>query len=258
MAIVDITTFNGEFELWDIHYNILKDFVDTFIVCEFDTTFSGESKTFYSDQIDKSKYPKVKFVLRSGDVWTEEEKQVAWASPNTGGAAHWTREFLQKESIKNAMECCNVQDNDIIFIGDVDEIWHPSALRLVGPYKLKLKVYTYYLNNRSSEVFYGPLKAKYGDIKNLILNHVRTNAPRTKRYYGWHFTSMAKDLRKKLTDSYTHESYATPQILENLEYNIEHNQDFLGRDFSYEIDESEWPEFLTENREKYKYLCKNS
>lgn len=256
--IIDVCTFNGEYELWNLHYNALKDYVDKFIVCEFDITFAGETKPFYSDQIDRTKYPKAQFVLHSGDNWTEEEKQVAWASPNTGGAAHWTREFLQKESIKKALEYCGAQDEDTVFIGDVDEIWSPNALRLVGLYKLKLRVYTYYLNNRSSEVFYGPIKAKYRDIKNLILNHVRTNAPRTNKDFGWHFTSMAVSLRKKLTDSYTHESYATPQVLNNLEYNIEHNQDFLGRDFTYEINEQDWPEYLVHNREKYKELCKNS
>lgn len=258
MAIIDCVTYNGEAELWDIHYNALKDFVDKFIVCEFDVTFAGETKPLYSYSLDRTKYPKANFYYRSGDDWTEEEKLVAWNSPNTVGAAHFTREFLQKESIKKALEFYNVQDNDTIFIGDVDEIWSPNALRLVGPFKLKLRVYTYFLNNRSSETFYGPIKAKYGAIKNLILNHVRTNAPRTKNYYGWHFTSMAKDLRKKLTDSYTQESYATPEVLNNLEYNIEHNQDFLGRDFTYEINEQDWPDYLVDNREKYKELCKDS
>ncbi len=254
--VVDICTYNGEEELWDLHYNALEPYVDKFIVCEFDITFSGETKPFYLDQIDRTKYPKAQFVLHSDDNWTEEEKQVAWASPNTGGAAHWTREFLQKESLKKAMELCGVQDDDTVFIGDVDEIWSPAALRLVGLYKLKLKVYTYYLNNRSSETFYGPIRARYGDIKNLILNHVRTNAPRTEKYFGWHFTSMAISLAKKLTDSYTHESYATPGVMANLEYNIENSKDFLGRDFTYKLDESQWPQYLKDNRETYKHLCK--
>ncbi len=258
MAIIDVTTFNGEYDLFEIRYHMLKDYVDEFIVCEARTTFSGLDKPLYAEADDVfydpiSQWPKVTYHIID-ENWTEEEKQVAWASPNTGGAAHWTREFLQKESIKKALT--HLKDDDTVFIGDVDEIWSPNALKLIGPFKLKLKVYTYYLNNRSSEVFYGPIKAQYGQIKNLILNHLRTNAPRTKNYFGWHFTSMKDSLRKKLTDSYTHESYATPQVLENLEYNIENNQDFLGRNFTYHLDESEWPDYLQENREKYKDLCK--
>lgn len=256
--VIDICTFNGEFDIWDLHYKTLEPYVDKFIVCEFDVTFSGETKPFYSFQVDRNLYPKAQFMVRSGDNWTEEEKLVAWKSPNTVGAAHFTREFLQKESLKSVMEYCDLKDDDTVFIGDVDEIWSPSALKLIGPFKLKLKVYTYFLNNRSSEVFYGPIKAQYGQIKNLILNHVRTNAPRTKKYHGWHFTSMKDSLRKKLTDSYTQESYATPEVLNNLEYNVEHNQDFLGRNFTYQLDEKEWPEYLKNNRENYQALCKNS
>lgn len=254
MAIIDATTFNGEFDIWEIRYNILKDLVDEFIVCEARTTFSGETKPLYFEQI-KDKYPDVRYHIID-ENWTEEEKLQAFASPNTVGAAHFTREFLQKESIKKALT--HLQDSDTVFIGDVDEIWSPSALRLVGPYKLKLRVYTYYLNNRSSEVFYGPIKAPYGVIKGLILNHLRTKAPRTKNYHGWHFTSLKDGLKRKLTDSYTQESYATPTVLNSLQYNIENNQDFLGRNFTYTTDESEWPDYLKENRETYKELCKNS
>lgn len=252
--VIDVITYNGEKELWDLRYNMLKDYVDFFIVCEAPTTFSGETKPLYFTEL-KTKYSNT-FHWIIDENWTEEEKLVAWNSPNTSGAAHWTREFLQKESIKKALAKMDPKDSDTVFIGDVDEIWSPDALKLIGTYKLKLKVYTYFLNNRSNEVFYGPIKAKYGDIKDLILNHVRTNALRTKRYFGWHFTSMKDSLRKKLTDSYTHESYATPQILENLEYNIENNQDFLGRNFIFTTDESEWPDYLQENREKYINLCK--
>lgn len=250
--IYDVCTYNGEEELWDLHYHTLKPYVDQFIVCEAPTTFSGETKPLYFERI-KDKYPDVQYHIID-ENWTEEEKLLAWSSPNTAGPAHWTREFLQKESIKKAI--IHLDDNDTVFIGDVDEIWHPSALKLFGTYKLKLRVYTYYLNNWSSEEFWGPIKTNYGHMKGLCLNHLRTGAIRTKRYMGWHFTSMAFSLEKKLTDSYTQESYATPKVLQNLAYNIENSKDFLGRDFTYTIDEKNWPQYLKDNREIYKDLCK--
>lgn len=67
---------------------------------------------------------------------------------------------------------------------------------------------------------------------------------------------MKDQLHKKLTDSYTHESYATPTVLENLAYNIEHNRDFLGREFTYELNEQGWPQFLKSNRARYALLMK--
>lgn len=257
--VIDCTTFNGEYDLFELRYNMLKDYVDEFIVVEARTTFSGETKPMHSLATDVFYDPiptwdKVK-VWEIDENWTEEEKMLAWMSPQTKGASHWTREFLQKEFIKKALT--HLHDEDIVFIGDVDEIWSPSALKHHQlPLKLKLGVYTYYLNNRSTEEFWGTLMATYGQIKGQTLNHLRQNAPRSKHLNGWHFTSMAHQLHKKLTDSYTQESYATPEVLQNLAYNIEHNRDFLGRDFSYSIDESNWPQFLRENREKYSHLCK--
>ena len=254
--IIDVCSFNGEHELWDLHYKALEDSVDTLVVCEWDTTFSGEPKPFYSDKIDRKKYPKAQFFLQKGNEFTEEEKLVAWNSPNTiGGAPHFVREFLQKESIKKALNHLN--DSDLVFIGDVDEIWDKKALKIHSwPLKLKLDVYTYYLNNHSTEQFWGTLAAPYSLIKNATLNHLRTRAPKSKQLLGWHFTSMAHQLHKKLTDSYTQESYATPEVLNNLAYNIEHNRDFLGRDFQYELNESGWPKFLRENKQQYLGLCK--
>ncbi len=252
MKIIDVCSFNGEFELWDLHYNVLKDHVDQFIVCEAPTTFSGKEKPLYFKEISHL-YPDVSY-YDIDENWTEEEKMLAWNSPNTAGAPHWTREFLQKESIKKAL--IHLNDNDLVFIGDVDEIWSPSALKHKNlPLKLKLGVYTYYLNNRSSEEFWGTLMATYGQIRESCLNHLRTRAPKSKHLNGWHFTSMAKELPRKLTDSYTQESYATPEVLNNLAYNIENNKDFLGRDFTYTTDESGWPKFLRENKQNYRGLC---
>lgn len=256
MAVIDVVTFNGEYDLFEIRYNILKDYVDEFIVVEAPTTFSGREKSLYFKHI-LDKYEKVKYFVID-ENYTEEEKSLADNSPNTRGATHWRHEFLQKESIKKALT--HLKDDDLVFIGDCDEIWEPiMATDNNGkPVKLKLLVYTYYLNNRSSEPFWGTLKARYGDIKNECLNHLRTNHERrmTINECGWHFTSLKDGLKRKLEDSYTKESYATDEVMSNLEENIENNRDFLGRNFKYWIDEDGWPEYLKENREKYLHLLK--
>lgn len=267
--VVNCVTYNGEKDLWDIHYNILKDHVDHFVVVEFDKTFSGKPK--------KSTFPREEY--RDKDIHysflTESVYsryyELAKNSPNTQGAAHWITEFAQKEAIKYALEiftCVNpyvkLQDDDIVFVGDVDEVYDSTSIETAKlmfalipetSVKLKLRVYTYYLNNRSTEEFWGTLVSTYGHLKKNCLNHLRSStASNNTKEVGWHFTSMAHSLRKKLTDSYTHETYATPTILDNLAYNIEHNRDFLGRSFSYELNEEQWPQYLKDNREKYKHL----
>lgn len=260
--IIDCMTFNGENELFELRYQILKDWVDEFRVIEFDQTFSGKPKEFTFTEV-KGKYEKVKYYPVSYTTWSRYE-DLAKGSPNTEygkGAQHWITEFCQKESIKDCLTDLN--DDDIVFISDCDEIWNPLLARYEPKksHKLELLVYSYYLNNKSSERFWGTLFTKYRLFKDKCLNHVRS----IPSYYekigngGWHFTSMGgyENVKKKLTDSYTSDSYATPYVLDNLYDNINELHDFFGRNFTYKIDESEWPKYLKENRDKYKHLLKH-
>lgn len=253
--VYDCITFNSEHELFEIRYNILKDVVDEFIVVEFDKTFSGKPK---EKSFEFAHWPKVKYFFHTEELYSKY-MELAKSSPNTEygrGAFHWVREWAQKESIKDAL--IHLKDHDLVFVGDCDEVWSPTTIEGIlfpTPTKVNMKVYTYYLNNRSTEVFKGTLIARYWDIKNGCLNHLRSNTTTT-RDFGWHFTSLKDSLRKKLTDSYTEDSYASPQVMANLETNIDNNRDFLGRAFTYTVDESQWPEYLKDTRDKYKHLCK--
>ena len=255
--VIDIISFNNESELFEIRYQILKDFVDEFRVIEFDKTFSGKPKIALFVQ----NWPRVKSYYITEDIWSKYEDE-AKESPNTQygkGAKHWIREWCQKESIKDCL--IDLKDDDIVLIGDVDELPDFNKIDLLSnlPIKIKLKVYSYWLNNRSSEEFWGTLITSYKYIKENCLNHLRSNELlRTDNEMGWHFTSLGgyEKVKEKLTDSYTAESYATSQVLGNLENNIRENKDFLGRDFIYKTDESEWPQFLKDSKEKYKHLCK--
>lgn len=257
--VVDVFTFNGEYDLLEIRLNILGDYVDQFIIVEAPTTFSGKQKPLYYE-LQKERYKqwhnKIKYFVID-ENYTEEEIKQAEESPNTIGASHWRREFLQKESIKKALT--HLQDDDIVFIGDVDEIWMPGCSYVGEPQKLKLDVYSYYLNNHSSEDFWGTILAKYKDIKDVCLNHLRTNAIKSISLFGWHFTSMGglEEVRRKLSDSYTEESYWNKEVQDNLEER-HGKKDFLGRNFTYTIDESDWHQYLKDNREKYIHLCANS
>lgn len=252
--IYDIITYNGEWELFEIRYNILKDFVDEFRVIEFDKTFSGRPKR----ALFRQRFDKVKHYFVTEDIWSKY-KDLAVSSPNTQygkGAQHWVTEFCQKEAIKDCLT--DLKDHDKCFIGDCDEVYENYRLFLGLPAKLKLRVYSYYLNNRSSEGFWGTLVAFYKTIKGECLNHLRANTEKTVTEQGWHFTSIGgyEKVRQKLTDSYTEETYAPSIVLENLERNIQENHDFLGRGFTYKKDESEWPRYLKDNKEKYKHLLR--
>ena len=263
MPIYDVVSYNGEKEILDIRLNVLYPYVDKFIIVEFDETFSGKKKpkhllkdwnkdwVKFLDKIDYAYITKSEY---------SKYEDLADTSPNVpkDGPAHWRQEFMQKESIRDTL--LGLRDEDIVFIGDVDEI--PDMDKFKGPItpcKLKLKVYSYYLNNRSNEEFWGTIVGHYKDIKGRCLNHLRTNdLPRTQQEMGWHFTSQGgyENVKRKLTDSYTSDSYASPQVLNNLEQNINGIHDFLGRNFNYMEDDSKWPNYLKDHKFKYKHLLR--
>lgn len=256
MAVFDCVTYNGERAMLEIRLNILDKYVDRFIIVEAKTTFSGNKKPLYfsaQEQYFKKWWHKIDYFIID-ENYTDEEIALAESSPNTIGASHWRREFMQKESIHKALE--KLDDEDTVYIGDVDEIWQPVKVKY--PSKLKLLVYAYYLNNLSNEEFWGTLVAKYGDIRGTCLNHVRSNTKiRSEDYHGYHFTSMGgvKEVRRKLNDSYTSESYNTEQVQQLLSVRVSSGVDYLGRPFTFTVNESQWPEYLKKNREQYKHLC---
>lgn len=258
--VVDVFTYNGEQDLLDLHLNCLKDKVDRFVGIDFDTSFSGIPKAAsdlsrFNSWIESGK---LRFYRVTWQVYSQYA-ELAGSSPNVpvGGPAHWKREFCQKESIKDVLYAEQLDDADTVFVGDVDEIWSPDALELRRHQKLKLKVYTYHLNNRSTEEFWGTIITTYGKIRQECLNHMRSGFPKTEFEYGWHFTSMGgyDEMYRKLTDSYTSDSYSNPSVLGNLATNLSSNKDFLGRDFKFRKDESEWPLYLKENKEAFAHLC---
>lgn len=252
--VIDVVTYAGdrEKELFEIRYNVLKGDVDEFRVFEFDTTFSGKPKKSTFNQF----YPNVNYYFITEDQWGKY-RELARQSPNTEygrGAEHWITEFAQKESIKDCLT--DLQDDDIVYLGDCDEIWKPFLASKYVVFKIKLRVYTYWLNNRSSEEFWGTIVGRYKNIRGRCLNELRSKKHiKVAMEWGWHFTSLAPYLEQKLKDSYTEETYASRQIIDNLSSSIEQNKDFLGRGFIFKRDESDWPKYLLENKNRYSQLC---
>lgn len=261
MRIIDVFTYNGEKEVAKLHFEILAPYVDMFIVVEAKTTFSDYQKPLYfseHEQYFKKFWSKINYFIVN-ENYSFEELELAATSPNTQGAKHWQREFLQKESILKALQANTIQDDDIIYIGDVDEIWEPYGGEL--PAKLKLKVYAYHLDNKSTEEFWGTFVSRYKDIKDKCLNHERSRIDiRTKDYNGWHFTNMGglNEIKRKLNDSYTTESYNTYEVQANLPQRYREGKDYLGRNFQFTTDETDWPQYLKRNRKKFANLCKST
>ncbi len=279
IKVYDIFTLFNELDLLEMRLTILDSVVDYFVIVEATETFSGKPKPLYYEE-NKQRFKKwhhkiiyhvtrdvpkdpeeLKARLSTNPSLSELDKQIindSLTSDNIApGAIHWFKEFYQKESIKKALVGLN--DNDMCFVGDIDEIWNPHMIidyTQSDIFKLRQKVYAYFLNNRSSEPWAGTLVTQYKNIKHACLNHLRT-VRKTHYIYlkdgGWHFTNMggADQIRKKL-ESYGHQEYNNSTIKSDLENKILQNKDFIGRGFKFWISEKELPEYILAHKEQYK------
>lgn len=253
--VIDVITYHNEEDLFDLRYRMLETFVDEFVVVESPSSFGGLPKELGFPKI-QHKYEKVKYFVNP-DVYTPEEIEIARISENTQGISRWMHEFLQKESIKKALTHLN--DDDIVFVGDVDEIWDPELIKTYEKTrKLKLRVYSYYLNMLSNEEFWGGIQTTYKEIKDSCLNHLRnaSEEKNTKEYCGWHFTNQGgmEAVKQKVYDQYN------PEVFHDETYaNVENRfgkVDYIGRNFIYTIDESDWPPWLKEHRQEFIKMLK--
>jgi len=273
--VIDIFSFNGELDLLEIRLHILNDVVDEFIVCESDETFTGVGKPLYYQE-NEERYSKWKHKIKHFLMSKPDDELLAQAYRSPGVPQHlhwWVREFCQKESMKRALT--HLKNDDLVFIGDADEIWNPDVLDEVKEHNDKLKleqvVYAYYLNNRSDERhpgsdkgWLGTFVAPYRIIKTDTLDNLRSHDAWRKHMLpailedgGWHFTNMggAEFIKRKLA-SYSHQEFNHEGVLNNIENQIALNQDFIGRDFIFTIDETGLPEYILNNKELYPHLWK--
>jgi hypothetical protein len=258
--IYDIFTFNNELDMLEIRLNILDYYVDYFVIVEATETFSGVTKPLYYE-LNKERYKKFEHKIKHYVISdtprdfndNQCDQSVLYMASNSTNVTRehlcWLKEFYQKELIKNAL--IELNDNDICYISDVDEIWN---------YNLKIEVddkiykpmiencYINYLNVKTAErwtvdtnPFTGPIITKYLNIKNNCLNHLRTLSKTNYEFIengGWHFNALG-GIDKKISD-FKHPIYTKWYM--------------QGRESGSVIDELNLPEYLTINRKKYSNL----
>jgi beta-1,4-mannosyl-glycoprotein beta-1,4-N-acetylglucosaminyltransferase len=255
--IIDIFSFNGELDILEIRLNILDSVVDEFIICEGDETTAGNPKPRYFEE-NKERYAKwahkIKYYIFSpfSDPMMQAFSKAYLPIPIE--QHWWHREFIQKESMRYALT--HLHDDDRVFIGDVDEIWNPDTVFPEGRAELQQTVYTYYLDNKSSEHWTGTSLMSYKDIKHDTLDNLRAYDERRKHMHapviksGWHFTNQGGyEFVKRKIQSYAHQEFNNPQTLAQIEQHIHNNEDYIGRPFILGKDETGLPEYILQNNE---------
>jgi hypothetical protein len=255
--VYDCFFYNGEEDILELRLNILGSVVDEFRIVECVHTFCGKEKPIYLKELParfEKWRDKIKLYINDDKYYLDEFLE-AYNSPNTGKEPRWINEFRHKEYIKNTL--IGLDDNDILFIGDVDEIWSPELSQSGDFLPIRLEVYQYYLNLHSTERFWGTMRGTVKDFRGKCINHLRKNQyPTDEPCQGWHFTSQGglENLYKKIDDQYNKELFNVD--LKNQLAERFGKVDFINRPFILDVDETRWPEFIKNNREKFAHLCK--
>jgi len=269
IKVYDVFYFFNELDLLEIRFHILDKFVDYFVLIEFSTTFGGVKKeSHYKKNLDRFAKWNHKIIYYLVDNYSEDKElmELALSNSNIGsGGEHWIREFCLKESAKKAL--VNLDDEAIVFLSDLDEIWNPVSLKeltnfdenpIVRPVQLS---YYYYLNNRSNENWNGwtgTVVTKYKTLKERCLNDLRNkNKTPAKKIAnaGWHFTYMGgvEGAKRKLSEE-NHPEYK--KFINNIINTVGKNRHYSGKRLIFWRDDSDLPEYLIKSKEKWLHLFK--
>lgn len=255
--IYDIFSYSGEEDLLEIRFNILSPFVDKFIIVEGTETFSGNPKPLYwAERGDRFEEWENKVIYHVVSDYNDLDIRKQIEDRDYVDMPAFQRAFYQKESLRKVLEGLNPDDEDVIYYGDCDEVWKPKEID-DKVYKLRQLAYSYYLNNRSPEDWRGTVVTKWKNLKNGCLNDMRANPVNILEDGGWHFTNMGglEAIQTKVA-SYDHQEANVPVITDGLGERLNNNEDFLGRGWKFWVDETQLPQYILDNKDKYKKLWK--
>lgn len=250
----DTFCFFNELDLLELRLNILDQNVDFFVLAESTETFTGIPKPLYYQE-NKERFAK----------WNH--KIIHVINPELETNDPFERAGFQKDNLREALKT-HAQDKDIIYFGDLDEIWRPQILDATTVYNLKQFNYSYWLNYRSSEEWIGTIVGRWKTIKTNTLNYWRANHTHVLDNGGHHFTNIggAEQIIKKI-QAYDHANEVIPILSQFEGYGIQDRMDkgydylgravdYWGKPFEFHIEEENWPQYLKDNKEKYAHLCK--
>lgn len=221
--IVHGFTFFNEVDFLEYKMIEVGDVFDYFIIVEGNKTFSGDDKPFIFEQ-NIHRYEK----------WLHKIVYVKVEDfPETQNA--WDRERHQRNCILRGLTSISLQlfDDDILILGDLDEIPDPKISHLMKtgvvhyPVSCHLRQHLYYynFNCKSSSDYttltYFEFKNLKKDLQRMDLNDaMRQVMDRTDLVYGWHlsFFGGIKQIIQKLRayshhDEYPIENY-TPEYIQ--------------------------------------------
>ena len=259
--IIDCITFFDNNFMFEIRYNILKDYVDYFVICESKFDHRNDEKKLNFD----SKFYK-----------SEKIQYVVLEKPFPKNTNLWQNQAIQREFLLKNLTFAG--PNDYIFFSDPDEIPNPKILK---DFKLKKKYgiffqkcfnYKFNLYNPFESPWEGTRVCRKKNLqsinfmrqkiksKNLNYKFYRFDKEKNIEIFeqgGWHFNNLMSPenisikLKTFAHTEFADSKYSSINVIKNK---IEKRIDLFERGHTYEkvsLDEN-FPKYLTQNKKKYK------
>ncbi|KAG0084898.1 hypothetical protein BGZ93_006139 [Podila epicladia] len=143
--MIDIILFNSELDLLDLRLNELQHVVDTFVIIESNTTFSGHPKKLYY-KLFSGHFKKLEHKIHHIElppISKEDAKRYSdgWANE------HYARD----KGVSLAIQELQPREGDWLLLSDLDEVPRPSILQMMKYPELDTEVSSLFLEHSASK-----------------------------------------------------------------------------------------------------------
>lgn len=295
MKVFDVFLFNGELDLLEIRFNLLNDYVDYFVISEYDETHSGIKKEFYYEN-NKHLFEEFhdKIIYTKIDSPTQKDLDTVSNLYGLHGHRTFQQDAYEKDSIKKVLEK-HCSDDDIIIWSDLDEIPNPDVLKELNSFYDSNVVYNFSQDNfqgylnwiettgtihsqtmdfdcEGRRKWIGTKMFSFSILKKYTMTQMRRELPKenNSRIYpgGWHWSTVGSPNKNSFYERVmrkikgcSHIELNNETLLSQVAKRIEEDKSPLGQDNArYSVidlnEENNFPEYLIQNKEKYAYLIK--
>ena len=261
--IIDCITFFDNNFMFDFRYNVIKNHVYKFVICE----------SIYDHKNNKKK---INFDPNKKYKNNDQITHIVLKDPFPKNTNPWQNQAIQREFI---LKNINFADNeDLIFFSDPDEIPNPKILKdleLKKKYGIFLqKFYNYKFNlfNSYETPWEGSRVCKKKNLKSI--DYMRQKIKKKNMHYkffrfdkeksvevfndgGWHFNNILEpeEISKKLK-TFAHTEYSGDHFtsVEQIRKKIDKKVDLFDRGEKYRIEKLDdtFPQYLIENKNLFK------
>ena len=262
-----ITFFDNNF-MFDFRYNVMKNYVDKFVICESLYDHRNNKKGINFD-------PEKKYINDPQILHIVVEK------PFPKNTNAWQNQAIQRDYIIKKLNFA--EDNDFIFFSDPDEILNPEVLKnfdlkkKYGIFLQRFFNYKFNIFNPYESPWEGTKVCKKKNLKSIdfMREKVRKKNLRYKFYRfdkekniqifenaGWHFNNvMSPEKISKKLKTFAHNEFSSEEFssVETIRKKINAKVDLFNRNEKYEvvrIDEG-FPKYLLENLLKFRDYIAN-